>query len=367
MRSSKWLLFASGLAILAISASGTMAMAKPKTDDNEKKEAASTGPLSRAQAMTLLVDELKAPLARGAVRKIAVLDLTDLDGNCSALGRFLAEELTTGLSRGGEIEVVERNRLRQLLTDLNEFSAPEPETYKTLQQSLGVDAVVVGTLTPLGDITRINLRVIATDAGRVVTAGAQEFGMDAPLVQLIKTPCREATASASAKATTSASSVDAQQAATPVEHEAGLWGQYFNWDAQAKAWPQDPVLERSDALLNFNWRGDAPAPRLNRGAWGAGWRGQIHVPATGVYTFHVSSGGRGCEFRIDGKLLVSATGENSADARLEAGWHDLSAGYHADDLYNNRFVLTWATPGETKFDRIPGENFRHAKKPQAAK
>lgn len=372
MRLSKGLLLANSLAILCICVSSTLTMAKPKSDDREKKESPSSGPLSRAEAMTLLIDDLKAPLTRGAVRKIAVLDLTDLDGNCSALGRFLAEELTTGLSRGGDIEVVERNRLRQILTDLNEFSAPEPETYKTLQQSLGVDAVVVGTLTQLGDITRINLRVIATDVGRVVTAGAQEFAMDGPLLQLIKTPCKGATVAAptAATATTSSSTASPEQTAASETYVAGLLGRYYNWDDRANAWSEEPVFQRVDGALSFKckwWGRVTPAPRLNWGAWSANWKGQIYAPVTGMYSFHISSEGRLCEIRIDGKMLVNQTGEHTVDLRLDVGWHDFLAHYIAGESnkttnMDNWFVLTWSKPGEGQFDRIPNENFRHLKK-----
>ncbi|MBK9778209.1 MAG: hypothetical protein IPP62_17905 [bacterium] len=75
-------------------------------------------------------------------------------------------------------------------------------------------------------------------------------------------------------------------------------------------------MARSDALLNFSWRGGTPAPRLNRGTWGANWYGQIRAPVTGMYTFHVSSGGNSCEVRIDGKLLLNKTGE----MRQTRGW-----------------------------------------------
>src|SRR2546425_7415993 len=57
-------------------------------------------------------------LVKASKMTVAVVDFTDLQGNVTELGRFLAEEVSVALSGAGKgIEVVDRTHLKTLLQE----------------------------------------------------------------------------------------------------------------------------------------------------------------------------------------------------------------------------------------------------------
>ena len=97
-------------------------------------------------------------VAKAGKKNIAVADFTDLQGNTTELGRFLAEELSSNLAEDGKgFEIVDRNNLRSILNE-HKFSMSglvDPKTIKELGRIAGVDAIVTGTITPFGDSVRV--------------------------------------------------------------------------------------------------------------------------------------------------------------------------------------------------------------------
>ncbi len=110
-------------------------------------------------------------IARSGKKTIAVVDFTDLQGNITELGRFLAEELSSELvSAGKPFEVVDRMHLRTILSEhkLSLTGLVDPKTVKKLGQLSGVDAIVIGTVTPFGESVRLSIKVLATDTAKII-------------------------------------------------------------------------------------------------------------------------------------------------------------------------------------------------------
>jgi len=106
-------------------------------------------------------------------KTLAVVDFTDLQGNVTELGRFLAEELSISLAGLGQgFEVVDRTHLRELLAEhkLSATGLIDPSTVRELGRIAGVDALVTGTVTPLGDSVRLAVKALDTESARVVTS-----------------------------------------------------------------------------------------------------------------------------------------------------------------------------------------------------
>lgn len=87
----------------------------------------------------------------------------------------------------------------------------------------------------------------------------------------------------------------------------GLTGEYFN-NANFEG---QPVLTRTDALVDFDWAGADPIGGLQHGRYSVRWTGTITPPAPGHYAFGVEVGGcYPCEnadsFKVylDGKLIA---------------------------------------------------------------
>lgn len=99
------------------------------------------------------------------VKSVAVVDFTDLRGRTTELGRWLAEELSSGLINAeSKIEVVDRLRLAKILEEmkLSASGLIDPSTVREIGRISGVEALVTGRLIPLGDTVRVNLLVLRT-------------------------------------------------------------------------------------------------------------------------------------------------------------------------------------------------------------
>lgn len=129
-----------------------------------------------------LVDQIQDQTRDRARLRVAVADLTDLEGSPTRLGQYLAEEMTTQLMRRGQVRVVERRLLgkvaEELRLNLSDIGLVDPASARRLGRVLGVDALIVGTLTPLQRTVRVHVRLIGTETAEVV-AGASTLLLDA--------------------------------------------------------------------------------------------------------------------------------------------------------------------------------------------
>ncbi|MBI4377823.1 MAG: SUMF1/EgtB/PvdO family nonheme iron enzyme [Nitrospinae bacterium] len=123
-------------------------------------------------------------------QKIAIIDFSDLNGNVTALGQFMAEELTTQLFiiAPGKFEVVKRRQLLKLEEELvlGKVGNIEEKGIKKMGQVFGVDAVVTGSMTDLGNTVKINARVIAVESAKIFAVAATDIpktGMVADLIE----------------------------------------------------------------------------------------------------------------------------------------------------------------------------------------
>jgi TolB-like protein len=108
-------------------------------------------------------------------KRIAVVDFVDLDGNTSELGKFIAEELSVELTQSAVgIEVVDRAHLKAILQEhkLKSEGLLDPATTKELGLLAGVDILVTGSITDLGDSVHIVAKALSTDTARIVAASS---------------------------------------------------------------------------------------------------------------------------------------------------------------------------------------------------
>ena len=112
-------------------------------------------------------------IAISGKKTIAVVDFTDLQGNVTELGRFLAEEFSAALVDAGKgFEVVDRIHLKSILKEhkLSATGLIDPATARKLGKIAGVGAIVTGTITPFGERVRISVKVLATETAKVICA-----------------------------------------------------------------------------------------------------------------------------------------------------------------------------------------------------
>ena len=129
--------------------------------------------LAYEKELKALSAEIAENIAKTNKTKVAVVDFTDLKGNVTELGRFIAEELSVGLQMAGkDLEVVDRTHLQTLLKEhqLSSTGLVDPETSRKLGQIAGVDALITGTITPFGETIRLSAKIIDTESAKLIGA-----------------------------------------------------------------------------------------------------------------------------------------------------------------------------------------------------
>jgi len=127
-------------------------------------------------------------IARAGKKMIAVVDFTDLQGNVTELGRFLAEEFSVAFASAGKgFEVVDRTHLKSILAEhkLSTTGLIDPQTARKLGQIAGVDALVTGTITPFGDSIRLSVKILDTATARVIGASSGDIAKTKAIEELL--------------------------------------------------------------------------------------------------------------------------------------------------------------------------------------
>jgi 4-amino-4-deoxy-L-arabinose transferase-like glycosyltransferase len=119
-------------------------------------------------------------------------------------------------------------------------------------------------------------------------------------------------------------------------------GLLFTW--QIEGTPQQAAI---DSAPDRGFEGS-----FNNGRpWSAQWRGQLRVPQTGNYLFHLEAISS-ASLTIDDGVILARPGDNAAT--LSEGWHTIRVDYVDSDPYA-RLSLRWRPPDTNGFAAIPDE------------
>jgi curli biogenesis system outer membrane secretion channel CsgG len=142
------------------------------------------GPKCGAQDFHPLASSVSQRISVSGRKSVAVTDFTDLDGNPTKLGRFLAEEFSNSLfSEAKGFDVIDRTHLKTILQEhkLATSGLIDPATARKLGQIAGVETLVTGTLTPFEEYVRLSLKVLDTETAKIIAAST----MDVPKTKTI--------------------------------------------------------------------------------------------------------------------------------------------------------------------------------------
>lgn len=136
----------------------------------------------QAQAYEKELDSLGVSISKSiqeaGLKKATVLDFTDLQGNVNECGRFLAEQFSVrlGVNKKG-FAVINRASLKTLLAEhkLTISGLVDPENAKKLGKFSGVDAIILGSITPLKNEIVLTVQVIATETAEVIGADTRRI------------------------------------------------------------------------------------------------------------------------------------------------------------------------------------------------
>jgi len=134
-----------------------------------------------------LTTQIANSITEDGKKKIAVIEFSDLEGNVTQFGKYLAEELITRLFRTRKFEVVERQLLNKVLSEqkLGITGLIDDESAIAIGKLLGVDAIVSGTITDLGKSLKVNARIISTETGKVFGVAGTNIVKDETVEKLM--------------------------------------------------------------------------------------------------------------------------------------------------------------------------------------
>ena len=141
------------------------------------------------QQVQQLSRELAAQLGVRQVKKVAVVDFTDLRGEVNELGRFLAEELSVALTQAAEgFQVIDRTRLAVVFAEhkLGASGLIAPEDAKRLGQLVGADVLVSATMTPFGESVRLSVKALETETAVLVASARAEVPRTGAIDELLR-------------------------------------------------------------------------------------------------------------------------------------------------------------------------------------
>jgi Putative peptidoglycan binding domain/Curli production assembly/transport component CsgG len=138
-------------------------------------------------ALASAADAIAGAIQQAGKKRVAVIDFDQIEGQVTALGRFLAEEISADLAEHPRpFAVIDRANLQSILAEhaLSMSGLVNPENAKRLGQIAGVDALVLGTYTDFGESYRLSLKAIATDTAEMVASARANVPKTNALVQL---------------------------------------------------------------------------------------------------------------------------------------------------------------------------------------
>ncbi len=128
----------------------------------------------------ILASQIAKSMQEEKKTRIAILDFTDLQGNVSDLGRFISEKLIIKLFETKKFNIIERNKLNKILEE-QKFQVSDlvdEESAKRIGKIIGVDAIVIGTVTDLGEQIDINARLLSIETGSVFAVASARVQKD---------------------------------------------------------------------------------------------------------------------------------------------------------------------------------------------
>ncbi len=200
--------------ILALLLTATAFAQKSKSTQNEQPTN-TTLQISLEQRLGELSKEISDELTGNQKTTVAIAEFVDLDGKVTSFGKFLAEELVTRLYKTKKLKVIERQRLDKVIAEqnLSLTEVIEASSAKRIGRILGVDAIVTGTISELGNNFRINARIINTETGELLAAAGTTVAKDQEVCSLINCGAKSALTS---RVESQSSTPKVQPAPTPL-------------------------------------------------------------------------------------------------------------------------------------------------------
>ena len=140
------------------------------------------------QQMQTAAGTIGGSMTKTGKKTVAVVDFTDLQGNATELGRFLAEQLSVALSTaGGTYEVIDRNHLRAILQEhkLSATGLIDPQTARKVGLMAGAECLVTGSITPFSESVNLSIKLLDTNTAKILGGVTVEIPRTSTINELL--------------------------------------------------------------------------------------------------------------------------------------------------------------------------------------
>lgn len=105
--------------------------------------------------------------------RVGVTRFTDLDGKANQQGAFLADEFSLALTDLAQLRVFDRDKIELILKEhkIDQSGLVDPETAARFGQISGIQALVLGTVTPHGNIVRVSVKALDLETAQILATG----------------------------------------------------------------------------------------------------------------------------------------------------------------------------------------------------
>ena len=120
--------------------------------------------------------------------RVAMSEFSGTNLETTSFVRVVPEILAVALAMTGEFEVAERSRLQQILQEL-EFSQSglsDPKTSQQIGKLLGVEGIVLGSVSELEDSVDLSIKLIDTETGLVFGAARSQIQKSVIVQEMLK-------------------------------------------------------------------------------------------------------------------------------------------------------------------------------------
>jgi TolB-like protein len=141
-----------------------------------------------------MTERLAVKINAKDMKKVAVIDFTDLQGGASELGKYIAEQMTVDFAMTNrDFQILDRANLKRILAEhkLTAMGLIDPDNAKKLGMFAGVDAIILGTIIPKSQSVSLTAKIITTETAEIVGADKAGFRTDDTVKQLMSQPSTE--------------------------------------------------------------------------------------------------------------------------------------------------------------------------------
>lgn len=124
--------------------------------------------------------QITESLLQGSNKTLAIMDFTDFKGRKNDFGTYLSEKLIFSMYKIKGIKVVERNQLQNVLKTM-EFQLTglvEKDTLQKIGHLTGANAILVGTITDMGESIEVNGRIVNVENGMILAVMSVPLAKD---------------------------------------------------------------------------------------------------------------------------------------------------------------------------------------------